>query len=716
MLGIAEVPLGFSQKVADETRGNPFFIEEVMRSLTESGAVSFVTRGFSVPESLGELEIPTSVGQTLLRRAEALSAAGRAVGETLAVLGQPSEPALLAAAAGIDESEVDVALEELRGRNMALPIAGPTPRFRLVHDWVRQTLAETLDAREREQRHGRVVQAIQRVFSSDLDPQLYALAHHSACSGDQATTLTFALRAGEKARQEYAIHLAFELFQRAHDLLSSGDRMLRREVSEKLADVEYLLGRYDAALPRYGAVLGEAGDAADRARIERKVGQIFFQRGELKGSAERLWRAAHLLGDREPRHPMIGLALLQEMAGHLAHRISRRKLASDARARARLQALSEIYLRMVRTYFFLDPKVMIIACLRALDRAERVGESRELSQSLAMTAMIYATLTRYDTALAYAGAAVDMASRLGSPWHVGSAEGLHGMVSFFRGETSEALAHLEKAREELLVSGDIFELGSAMAHIGFSLILRGDFRGALGRMRELQAICERTGTEQLAIIESYCGLCELVLGEDEGEAFTRMQRALGRLINGPDVVFIGMSKQNLGEASLLEGRCDDACRILREARALREEHGLPQDYLVLVYPLLGLALIETLEAGGVARVARRAELGRVARRGLSLTKRRPNHRALALLVAGYDRYYAGDRARAGQLFTEALTVTATRGQQFRAAQIRYYAGRLMLGGDKRDVAGGRRHLAEAVASFTACGAAPLAARAERWLA
>jgi hypothetical protein len=138
--------------------------------------------------------------------------------------------------------------------------------------------------------------------------------------------------------------------------------------------------------------------------------------------------------------------------------------------------------------------------------------------------------------------------------------------------------------------------------------------------------------------------------------------------------------------------------------------------LVLVYPLLGLALIETLEAGGVARVDARVELALVARRGLSLTKRRPNHRAPALLVAGCERYYAGDRARAGRLFTEALTVAATRGQQFRAAQIRYYAGRLMLGGDERDVAGGRRHIADAVASFTACGAAPLAALAERWLA
>jgi hypothetical protein len=68
------------------------------------------------------------------------------------------------------------------------------------------------------------------------------------------------------------------------------------------------------------------------------------------------------------------------------------------------------------------------------------------------------------------------------------------------------------------------------------------------------------------------------------------------------------------------------------------------------------------------------------------------------------------------LFTEALTVAATRGQRFRAAQIGYYAGRLMVGGDERDVAGGRRHLAEAAASFTVCGAAPLAARAERWLA
>ena len=717
MLGIAEVPVGFSQKVADETRGNPFFIEEVMRSLTESGAVSFATRGFSVPQSLGELEIPTSIGQTLLRRAEALTASGRAVGEALAVLGQPSEPPLLAAVAGIDESEVRLALEELRGRNMALPIAGPKPQFRLVHDWVRQTLSEALGAREREQLHGRVVEAIQQVFASDLDPHLYALAHHSVCSGDQATTLTYALRAGDKARHEVQIHLAFDLFQRAHDLLPDGDRVLRLEVSEKLADVEYLLGRYAAALPRYAAVLAEAADAADRARIERKVGQIHFQKGDLTGSAERLWRAAHLLGDREPRgQSMIGVALGREMAGHLSHRMVRRKLESDERQRARLQALSAIYLRMVRTYYFLDPMVMILASLRALDRAERVGESHELSQSLAMTAMIYATVTRYETALAYAGASVDMASRLGSPWHVGSAHGLHGMVSFFRGETSEALAHLEKAREALLASGDIFELGSAMAHMGFSLILLGDFRGALARMRELQAICDRTGTEQLAIVESYSGLCEIVLGEDDGESLTRMQRALGRVIDGPDVWSVGMSKQNLGEAALVEGRWDEACRYLQDARALREARRLPQDHMVLVYPLLGLALIETLEAGGAARAEARAELDRVARLGLSLTKRRPNHRALALMVAGGARYYAGDRARAARFFTEALAVAAVRGQQFRSAQIAYYAGRLLLGGDEPDVAAGRRHLAQAAAGFTACGAAPLAARAQRWLA
>ena len=378
MLGIAEVPVGFSQKVADETQGNPFFIEEVMRSLTESGAVSFATQGFSVPESLGALEIPTSIGQTLLRRAEALTASGRAVGEALAVLGQPSEPALLAAAVGIDESEVGVALEELRGRNMALPIAGPKPRFRLVHDWVRQTLSEALDAKEREHRHGRVVEAIQHVFAGDLDSHFYALAYHSACSGDHATTLTYALRAGEKARQEYAIHLAFDLFQRAHDLLSAGDPVARREVSEKLADVEYLLGRYDAALPRYAIVLSEATDAADRARIERKVGQILFQKGDLKESAERLWRAARLLGDREPRGrphdrpcpPARERGTPRAPDG--LPEVGKRR----ARAGAASGAQRNIYLRMVRTHFFLDPKVMIIACLRALDRAERVGESQ----------------------------------------------------------------------------------------------------------------------------------------------------------------------------------------------------------------------------------------------------------------------------------------------------------------------------------------------------
>src|SRR5262249_52609980 len=163
-----------------------------------------------------------SVRLVIGRRLERLTVAARRVLTTAAVVGRGFPLALLEDLEATDSSR-DGALDALeaaeRARLIESETPGRTPRYRFVHELVRQTLIETMSPPRRQRLHLRIADGIERTCASSLDSYAPALAYHLYNAGANAPpekTIHYlsvaAARAGAAAAHEEALdHLPHAL-------------------------------------------------------------------------------------------------------------------------------------------------------------------------------------------------------------------------------------------------------------------------------------------------------------------------------------------------------------------------------------------------------------------------------------------------------------------------------------------------------------------------
>ncbi|MGH9005024.1 MAG: ATP-binding protein, partial [Acidimicrobiia bacterium] len=160
-----------------ETDGNPFFVAEVLRHLSESRAIEQRDGRWVLHADVGDLGIPEGVRDVVGRRLSRLAESTNHVLAVGAVVGLEFEPAVVERAAGVDEDELLGALEEAIGARLLVEVSGGA-RYRFTHALVRATLYEELSGARRVALHRRVAEGIEAAHGRALDDHLPALAHH----------------------------------------------------------------------------------------------------------------------------------------------------------------------------------------------------------------------------------------------------------------------------------------------------------------------------------------------------------------------------------------------------------------------------------------------------------------------------------------------------------------------------------------------------------
>jgi DNA-binding SARP family transcriptional activator/DNA polymerase III delta prime subunit len=177
-----------------ETEGNPFFVWEVLRHLTETGAV-VRQEGRWVAERPG-LGIPEGVRDVVGRRLSRLSEIANGVLSSAAVMGTDFEIGVLRAVCGLDEGELVVALDEAAGARLVEETGAGIYRF--VHALVRAALYDTLSATRRTRLHLRVADAYEERGGHDASRLGYHLLA-AAPLGEAIRTARACLAAGDRA-------------------------------------------------------------------------------------------------------------------------------------------------------------------------------------------------------------------------------------------------------------------------------------------------------------------------------------------------------------------------------------------------------------------------------------------------------------------------------------------------------------------------------------
>jgi tetratricopeptide (TPR) repeat protein len=192
LLGGGVLPPGFVEELMRFTEGNPFLIEEVVRSFVDSGALFSAADGWHRDRAL-PLEAPSSLRHAVEARLQQLPAKAAALCRLAAVVGHSPDPALLREVSGLDEQEFVDLLRLLADAHFLRP--GPDASISFRHSLTRASVLSSLLQPERALLHRRVAAALE---GKDEAP-LAALAYHWSQAGDADRAGDYGRRAGDHA-------------------------------------------------------------------------------------------------------------------------------------------------------------------------------------------------------------------------------------------------------------------------------------------------------------------------------------------------------------------------------------------------------------------------------------------------------------------------------------------------------------------------------------
>ncbi|HEX2696217.1 MAG TPA: AAA family ATPase, partial [Anaerolineales bacterium] len=234
------------------TEGNPFFIEEILKSLIVAGEI-FYSDGTWDRRPIDELSIPRSVQDAVRRRAEQLSASAKDILSLAAVMGQRFDFSLLRDLTALDDDELLKLIKELIAVQLITEESGE--RFVFRHALTREAIYSQLMERERRNLHKKIGESIERLGENSLDEQTANLAYHFYQANAWQKAMQYSERAGQNAQRLYAPRAAIEHLTHAIDsarhlslLPSSGVYRARGSAHETLGDFEQARADYESAL------------------------------------------------------------------------------------------------------------------------------------------------------------------------------------------------------------------------------------------------------------------------------------------------------------------------------------------------------------------------------------------------------------------------------------------------------------------------------------
>jgi class 3 adenylate cyclase len=212
---------GLAEQILARAAGNPFFVEEAVRSLAESGRLRGLRGAYRADGPVGEIAIPPTVQAVLSARIDRLADSDKEVLQTAAVIGKEFAEDLLARVLEIPGSELGASLGVLSAGEFIDPKRlAPNPLWAFRHPLTREVayLAQLADRRRRI--HAKVARLIEADGCDGAEECALLLAHHWEEAGDSLNAVRWALVAGRHASRNTPLD-APPLFRKALALLGS---------------------------------------------------------------------------------------------------------------------------------------------------------------------------------------------------------------------------------------------------------------------------------------------------------------------------------------------------------------------------------------------------------------------------------------------------------------------------------------------------------------
>ena len=606
LLGSDASTAHLKQLIQERTGGNPFFIEEVVRTLFDRGVLvraagRDATPGVTVTRAIDEIQIPTTVQAVLAARIDHLPEREKQVLQTAAVIGKAFAEPVLKQVAELPEPELAAALRELVAAEFLDERAlYPEAEYAFRHPLTQEMAYRSQLGERRVRVHAAVARVIAALYAGKLDERAALLAHHWEGAGDMLEAARWSRRAAEWVGLSNFPE-SFRHWQKVRALVEElPESAETRELGATARAQMFALGiRLGMSDEEPAALLAELKFLAEESRDQRLLATVLAApavagaiSGQPEEAIEPLWEATRLAEQTDDAGLKLALravlVLAHFLSGHLREGLA---LTEEALA-APPEGLGQgtdifgfnplIMLFMLRAHFFREmgrPRQAV----QELDRTTALAQEHGQLETLVQAHLAYVDVAQLTgdirPAMGHARRAVEAAEALGSPFSLAQAYGALGMAHRLNGEWEAAAAADEQAlaisrERRTRVTDEAFRvMGLAEAYLHL-----GKHRLARERAEEAVALAHRYRARVAECLANLT-LARVLLGTEGVQGASAIDDALARALalveeTGATSLepFIRVER-----AALTRLRGDEASRQreLREAQRLFATMGAP---------------------------------------------------------------------------------------------------------------------------------------------
>jgi tetratricopeptide (TPR) repeat protein len=414
LLEAADLPEEVRAMVSRKAEGNPFFLEEILRSLVETGALRRDDGRYVLARSAGDIHVPDTIHDVIMARIDRLAEEQKRTIQVASVIGREFALRLLKRISDIRE-QVERCLGELKSLEFVYEkTLFPDPEYIFKHALTHDVAYASILVSQRKELHALIGRAIEEVYADRMEERLAELAYHFGQGEVWDKAFHYLRQAGAKA-------VALCVDREALDHLPEGPARDREAIDLRLEMRAPLwrLGRLDRLFTLFqGAeeLARHLGDPVRLHKIYAFLAQYYWAMGEPRRAVEygqRCLETAEALNDLTLR--VTGNLYL----GHAYHSLGQFAKAVEYLA----QNVDLLEGERAREQFGLSGLPYVVSCAWALESLAFLGEFERAKE------------------LARRGARV--AEAADHPYSLAAIRTSTGYLHAFKGEPSEAIALLE---------------------------------------------------------------------------------------------------------------------------------------------------------------------------------------------------------------------------------------------------------------------------------
>ena len=565
-----DVPDTLVDHVVDAALGNPMAVEEMLRIFISEGIIDTRREPWQIDvDDIDELDLPTTVEETVAARLDGLTDAERRALEMAACVGtlfwddllrcldrlrrnHQSRPDAPWMEAHLPEA-IDAVVESLERKDMVRrqpeSRIGVHVEYVFKHRLEREALYEEISIRTRKRYHRLIAQWLDR--ETDMDSAAEFIARHYARAGCLRRAAHYYLRAGNHAQSHYANREAIDLYLEAMSCLTDADLELKMRACHDLGSVY--------------ALLGEHGHAETYFKDMARFAWLSGHRAKSGAALNKLGRTLREVGRYDDSLKHFNLALEQF-----------RKADDERGVASTLDDIGKIH--WVRG----DQQQALEYYRASLQMRRKLDDDRSIALSLSHIGSLKLSVGKIAEASEDLHEALELRKKVGEPRGLAGSYNDFGGLCIQQGQFEEALPAFEKALELAQKVGVRGVECAVRNNIGETLMELKRRDEAREHLEEARRVAHEIGHRRV-MFDVERNLAQLAVSEAERElALERIERAIeiARDLDSRSYIAIAemtrarIHAEYVFDPSLKEESVQEATAAFRRAISLLSETGV----------------------------------------------------------------------------------------------------------------------------------------------